>query len=554
MPFNNRSIEEQQATLSQGEPLDYSWLETIKRGLATGTEMPDAGIKPEDVIGVSGGINAVKGVVPKTPGMVAQGLQKIRALMGGDRAAQKAGNTILNPQTMGEVEQVLKETPGATVYTPEQLAQNELYKKMGLEELTPAQMYPKVGNEPAPVQYAEAFLNAKDPAMYNKMQQQQQSRQKLIDEYKALGMENPEQAGVAIKEAVEKAAQKAGAAKGEAVEKIAKNPIRQKDVLEKAPEYGGFLDNQKAAYDAFETEYLGASTYQDLDNLNKRMGKITRQQGFDDADFSRGLKHIKSKAKDEIVQGMKDIGVVNPAENYEIYAASKEILGDYAGGGEVGEAIKTIKKITRSGEDTDHFIKAMNKIGAPEAVTVVKEQYLSDLFNRPNWTQDWQKMKKGDVYKKLLTEDQINKLDTIALHEKQAKSTWTSNVNPSRSGVFSKVAESVSLNPVATAKNLAFVMKDEMQKARVMSKFKDTQGVGFNLKGKLKKAAIGAGVTAGVIGGAVGVNKLASKNETTPSKQPDDVWTKFKKESGYDTRDKPNKIEDWESFKKSLRE
>ena len=94
---------------------------------------------------------------------------------------------------------------------------------------------------------------------------------------------------------------------------------------------------------------------------------------------------------------MKELGIKDPGLAYEQFAST---LGAFEKGGvlggmqKLGKSDQVIKNITKSGEHFDEFKKMAQKLNAPELVTTVKENWLSELFSKPNWHSQWEKAKK----------------------------------------------------------------------------------------------------------------------------------------------------------------
>jgi len=431
-------------------------------------------------------------------GLVGKGLSAIR------KAPVKGSMSSVT--TPSDILDVLKEEQAAFKLTPEMEAQNALYKKQGLEPLTAAQQQTKAFNEPTRAQITETMLRSRDPELIAQQTKQAESLKRLEDDFRAMGHPNPE---VASQQIMEKIYGKGGL-KETAGKKIGEymQPIENESVFgkKKMPDLtdisGKLLKEDKGIIKEFADEFKKAKTYRDLSNLNSKIAQMSAKKELGSAG-EKALNEIKAASKSAFIDKMKQMGITNPEEAYEQYAMATGMVnrgGVLAGVEALGHEKDLINKVTRSGSTVKEFRDTVTKLGDPELMTTIKENWLKELFSKPNWVSEWKKFKsKSDIVNELLPKEQIQKIDIMSQYKTQAESTASKVVNPSRSGLLGLATRTME-RPVTSM--ISYILGDEVKYARAMSQYKKLSGLAKEegkliTPGRLKTGAIMQGTRIG---------------------------------------------------------
>lgn len=394
-------------------------------------------------------------------------LSKVKSLKNAGKAVDVA-NEARPVNTGGDV---LRELSNVS-HTPETLALNNRFKSMGLEELSPAQLQPRVGGQPTPAQMAEGLIRSKDQDLYNIGAKQIRSAEDILNKYKEMGNVNPESAGQYIKEGIQSGKKKVGSKLGEQLDIVKDESVFNKKVLpDLSIDMKRLLPNEQSQLKMFIAEFKKAKTVDDLAGLNSKMATIVNTQPeFSGGVFKSSLGKLKNATKDLIISAMEKKGIKDPRFVYEQYAMVNELADDTLKGVfKTGKSQDVIKKITASGENIDQFRDSVIKLGEPELMTTVKENWLSELFNDAQFRSKWSKVKKSGVAGKLLSKEEITKIDTLLEYLEMAESTMAKGINPPRSGIvqfFSKMAE----KPARTI--IDYTMGDELKYSRAIRRYK----------------------------------------------------------------------------------
>lgn len=453
----------------------------------------------------------------KAVGGVGDLLAKARTMLGTGKKMEGVAKAVSTPS---DILRTLEEERNAFKLSPEMEAQNEAYKKAGLEPLTAAQQQTKAFGEPTPAQITETMLKSRSPELYQQQVKQAESLKKLEDEFKSMGHPNPE---IASQEVMEKIYGKGGLQETtgkkigsmmQPIEDMPINPIKETKTItevippKKQPVYsesqmmpeaqtttktenierasqldadisrveGGILSKDKGMVNGYLEELRNAETYKDLSNLNTKIAQETANHEVGNA-AKQALKEIKKTAKNAFISEMKRQGFVNPEETYELYAITKDLNnrgGVIAGVEALGHEKDLINKVTRTGGTVDEFKDAVTKLGSPELMTTIKENWLKELFEKPNWSSEWRKYKtKSDVTNKLLNPEDIKKIDMMSMYKQQAESTASKVVNPSRTGVLG-FAQRTLERPVTGM--IQYILGDEIKYNRALHNYKKLTG------------------------------------------------------------------------------
>lgn len=413
----------------------------------------------------------------KAVGGVGDLLAKARNVLGTGKKMEGVAKAVSTPS---DILRTLEEERNAFKLTPQMEAQNEAYKKAGLEPLTAAQQQTKAFGEPTPAQITETMLKSRSPELYQQQVKQAESLKKLEDEFRAMGHPNPE---VASQEVMEKIYGKGGL-KETTGKKIGEmmQPIEEQSVFgkKKAPDIsklsGQILKEDSGVVKQYMDEFKQAKTYRDLSNINSKIAQTMGKREIGTA-AEKALSEIKKASKGLFIEKMKQEGFKNPEAVYEQYATIMDLNnrgGVIAGVETLGHEKDLINKVTRTGATVDEFKDAVTKLGAPELMTTIKENWLKELFEKPNWSSEWRKFKtKSDVVNKLLSPEDVKKIDMMSMYKQQAESTASKVVNPSRTGILG-FAQRTLERPVTGM--IQYILGDEIKYSRALHNYKKLTG------------------------------------------------------------------------------
>jgi len=390
----------------------------------------------------------------------------------GQKVPENLTGTITSENPNAALQAMKTELSGMKV-TPDLLSKNEGYSKFGLEPITPAQSIKPASGQPTPSQQIESMAKSLDPSLYGEQERQFQSLKKGIEPYQSMGVRDLETFGKDIKGQLQsgiKGEGKAGEIIGEFKNKASMTPINKSELPEFPIQFNPFKHTgNESQFSTLQNLYNNAKNLRDLDDLSSNYLKDqiqkARMEGNNSLanDFLKVKKTINDFISDKVPSG-------KPKEAYQLYAQTMDYMNDILSGTEGGESVKVVKKITESQESWNAFKNITNKMENPEVQSIVKEQYLSDIFNSKNWRQSWDKVTrdKNQAYTAILTPEEINKINTYAQYYDEIQRTSTKTVFPSRTPVGNAMIE-LFKNPT---KIVDLIIGKEAQQAKVIRQYK----------------------------------------------------------------------------------
>jgi len=215
-------------------------------------------------------------------------------------------------------------------------------------------------------------------------------------------------------------------------DKIATKPIRKLSI----PKLEG-LDLKVGASELspgipIRDRLANIKNYKELDDVISDIGATLMKIGSNNRDGFK-LSQIKSALTDSYAAGLKG----KPKQAYKQYAMIKDLYYNIIPAEKkLRTGHQVMKQVLTNGETVKQFKKVAYTLKKPELVDFVKDNYLSNIFNAKNWKLSWEKAAKTNTMKELLDKNTINKINTLLKYDQQMRSTMTSTVNPSRSGII----------------------------------------------------------------------------------------------------------------------
>lgn len=438
-----------------------------------GTAAGSSGDVSDAIKRIVSGVALGGGMGAATTGALAggqKGLQYIKQLLA-KRAASKGvkGSGIIRPDTPKDIKTVLKEDVSKVQPSPKTVEQNVKYKEAGLEELSPTQMQAKAYGEPTPTQYAETVLKANDPKLYQQQLRQVESYEQALNKYKGLGAPTRETAGQQIKQGLLEGKKIAGKTIGQFKKEIAKVRIRKGEAPKVPKEMTGLTLKDpitgKSVPLSQRVEKL--RNFKQLDALSSDISVAKNQKfvanGYQGDRGTRALGEYKAKIE-KFMETFFPEG--KPREAYRQYAQVKNIFNDTLKGTlKTGGSDKVLNKVTATAENFNQFKMVAEGFKKPKLIEQVKDNYLSGIFNSKNWKLSWEKAAKTEALNVIVPKDVISKVKLLLKYDQQMRSTMTSTVNPSRSGIVSSVVD-IGKKPIKNAvMDIVFGEKRQMKKA-----------------------------------------------------------------------------------------
>lgn len=399
-------------------------------GTIVGGTVAGGALAPLPVLGGA----ALKGAASKGR----QGADFLRKLF--QKAPQKAKAEISLRPEPSDMSKILKSDKAAMMPTEQTRLQNLKYKAEGLEPLTPVQQQPKAYGEPTPHQYVESYLKARSPKLYEKQLKQVESYEKALDQFRKLGAETKEGAGLALKGQIDKGKKIAGKSIAQYKDKAALKEVRKLKIPN--------VDDDTLQIPVRKGENVlqrleKVKNYKDLDDLISDVGTARSQafvqNGYQNSRDTYGLDLMKKSLVDLYKKGLPK---GKPQKAYEQYAMVKQMYSDtMKNAGRPKNADKILDGITATGETVKQFKKLAYNLKKPELVDYVKDNYLSNIFNAKNWKLAWEKAAKNQPLKELVDKNTIDRVNLLLKYDSQMRSTMTQQTNPPRSGIINLLGQ-----------------------------------------------------------------------------------------------------------------
>jgi len=355
--------------------------------------------------------------------------------------------------------------------TEQTIKTNKQYGDLGLDELTPTQMQPKIVGEPTPAQYAESLLKTRDAKLYNQQLGQHQSLEKVTDKFRDLGAPNRETFGAGTNLKLDTALKEQGKIIGDFKKNIASVRTRTAEMPKppKVMEKITIKDPISGSSEKLSVRLSKVKNFKQLDDLSSDLGsEISRRFTANGNQSDRGIRELtifKTKIEKYTENFFPD---GKPRAAYQQYAKIKRIYNDTLKGAlKTGGDDKVLTNVTKTAENFRQFKDVAKSLKRPDLVTDVQENYLSNMFNQKNWRSAWDKARKTQAYREIVPKHVHDKIKLLAKYSDQMRSTFTSSTNPPKSGVINAMVETAK-NP---SKIIEMVIGDERKFAKALKRY-----------------------------------------------------------------------------------